>query len=183
MEIWRYAGSLGFSSVLFGLLYLEIIGKFCVITGDVTKVYSLGLSVVSLQFANQPHVVCHHFYCFLWVANSFPLFIFWIFCTARGKRTFPKAQHYVTVKLQDNSGQGICSLEWPDSYGEDRPLPAESHVAVATLSSSFQKTVWEKCPLYWDCCACFPSQCWLQIPSQHMLCSWDTWQGFPICKS
>lgn len=93
-------------------------------------------------------VVCHHFYCFPWVAGSFSLFIFWIFCTARGERTFPKAQRYVTVKPQKDSGQGIHSLEWPGSYGEARPLSPEGHVAVAKLSSSFQKTVWEKCPLY-----------------------------------
>ena len=64
MEIRRSAGSLGFSSVLLGLLSLQITGKFCVITGDSRKVYSLGLAVLSLQFAYQPHVVCRHFSCF-----------------------------------------------------------------------------------------------------------------------
>lgn len=58
MEIWRSAGSLGLSSLLLGLLPLQITWKFCVITGGLRKVCSLGLSVPSL------HVVCHHFYCF-----------------------------------------------------------------------------------------------------------------------
>lgn len=37
--------------------------------------------------------------------------ILWIFYTAGGKRTFPKAQQDVTVKPQEESGPGIYSLE------------------------------------------------------------------------
>lgn len=100
---WQFKG-------LFSLLPGQTTWNFGVIT-DLRKVCPLGLSAPRLQFAHELHVVCHRFCCFPRVASSFPLFIFRVFFTARRKRTFPKARRYWSVNPQEDSGQGVHSLE------------------------------------------------------------------------